>query len=77
MEDVRRKAAGFLGCKKEEIVLTRCTTEGMNWVASGLGLAAGDRVLTTNQEHPGGRACWGLPERAWLSECEYTCILAL
>ncbi len=58
MDGVRARAATFLGCKTEEIVLTNCTTEGMNWVASGLGLAAGDHVLTTDQEHPGGRVCW-------------------
>jgi selenocysteine lyase/cysteine desulfurase len=58
MDDVRSQAAAFLGCKKDELVLTRSTTDGMNWVAQGLGLAAGDRVLTTDQEHPGGRACW-------------------
>lgn len=58
MEEVRAKAAAFLGCSKAEIVLTRSTTDGMNWIAQGLGLAAGDRVLTTDQEHPGGRACW-------------------
>jgi selenocysteine lyase/cysteine desulfurase len=58
MEDVRAKAAAFVGCKTEEIVLTNCTTEGMNWVAQGLTLNAGDRVLTSDQEHPGGRVCW-------------------
>ncbi len=58
MDDVRAKAARFIGCTTEELVLTRCTTEGMNWVAQGLTFAAGDRVLTTDQEHPGGRACW-------------------
>ena len=58
MEGVRAKAAAYLGCGTEELVLTNCTTEGMNWVAQGLGLVAGDRVLTTDQEHPGGRACW-------------------
>jgi selenocysteine lyase/cysteine desulfurase len=58
MEDVRARAAMLLGCKKEELVLSNCTTEGMNWTAQGLGLAAGDRVLTTDQEHPGGRVCW-------------------
>jgi selenocysteine lyase/cysteine desulfurase len=30
----------------------------MNWVAGGLGLTAGDHVLTTDQEHPGGRVGW-------------------
>ena len=58
MEDVRVKAAAFIGCALEELVLTNCTTEGMNWVAQGLTLSAGDRVLTTDQEHPGGRVCW-------------------
>jgi len=58
MDDVRAKAATFLGCKTEEIVLTRCTTEGINWTAQGVGLLAGDRVLTTDQEHPGGRVGW-------------------
>jgi selenocysteine lyase/cysteine desulfurase len=58
MDDVRASAAGFLGCKTEELVLTRCTTDGMNTVAQGLTFARGDRVLTTDQEHPGGRHCW-------------------
>jgi selenocysteine lyase/cysteine desulfurase len=30
----------------------------MNAVALGIDLAAGDHVLTTDQEHPGGRWCW-------------------
>lgn len=58
MDAVRAQAAAFIGCKTEELVLTNCTTEGMNWVAQGLSLAAGDRVLTSDQEHPGGRVCW-------------------
>ena len=58
MEVVRGKAAALLGCKLDELVLTNCTTEGMNWVAQGLSLAAGDRILTTDQEHPGGRVGW-------------------
>jgi selenocysteine lyase/cysteine desulfurase len=58
MEDVREKAAALVGCKKDEVLVTRSTTEGMNWIAQGLGLKEGDRVLTTDQEHPGGRVCW-------------------
>jgi len=58
MDDVRATAARFLGARTEEIVVTRCTTDGMNMVAQGLTFAAGDRVLTTDQEHPGGRHCW-------------------
>ncbi len=58
MEDTRAKVAALVGCDTEELLVTRSTTEGMNWVAQGLGLTAGDRVLTTDQEHPGGRVCW-------------------
>ena len=65
MDDVRATAARFLGCKTEELVLTRCTTDGMNTVAQGLTFAAGDRVLTTDQEHPGGRHCWDYVARRY------------
>jgi selenocysteine lyase/cysteine desulfurase len=65
MDDVRAKAARLLGCKTEEMVLTTCTTAGMNWVAQGLTLTAGDHVLTTDQEHPGGRACWDYVARRY------------
>jgi len=58
MDAVRANAAAFLNCTTNEIVLTTCTTDGMNRTAQGLGLVAGDHVLTTDQEHPGGRACW-------------------
>ncbi|MFN8570886.1 MAG: aminotransferase class V-fold PLP-dependent enzyme [Gemmatimonadaceae bacterium] len=65
MEDVRANAATFLGCSTEEVVLTRSTTEGMNWVAQGLGLVSGDHVLTTDQEHPGGRSGWDYVARKY------------
>src|SRR5262249_40950248 len=58
MDGVRATAAAFLGCGKNEMLLTGSTTEGMNWVAQGLTWTAGDRVLTTDQEHPGGRIGW-------------------
>lgn len=58
MEDVRAKAADFIGCTTEELILTGCTTDGMNMVAHGIALERGDHVLTTNQEHPGGRSGW-------------------
>jgi len=58
MEEVRTRAAEFIGAERDEIALTRNTTEGMNMVASGLKLKAGDEVLTTNHEHGGGMSCW-------------------
>lgn len=57
-EAVRATAATFLGCAKEEIAITQNTTEGMNAVAQGIEWSAGDRVLTTDQEHPGGLVGW-------------------
>jgi selenocysteine lyase/cysteine desulfurase len=58
MEDVRATAARLLGCGLKELVLTSSTSDGMNIIAQGIGLTAGQRVLSTDQEHPGGRACW-------------------
>jgi selenocysteine lyase/cysteine desulfurase len=57
-EQTRAKAAKLLGCQKDEIVITRNTTEGMNTVAQGLDWQKGDRVLTTDHEHEGGSVCW-------------------
>ncbi len=56
--EVREKAAEFLGAEIDEVALTRNTTEGMDCVATGLHLQAGDEVLTTNHEHGGGMICW-------------------
>ena len=53
-EKTRTIAAKFLGCDVSEMLITNSTTSGMNAVAQGLRLKAGDRILTTNHEHGGG-----------------------
>ncbi len=58
LESVRTAAAKFIHASLEEISLTRNTTEGMNRIAGGLDLAAGDEILTSNHEHPGGIVGW-------------------
>jgi len=58
MEVVRKKAADFIGADLDEVTLTANTTSGMNMVAEALALRAGDEVLTTDQEHAGGRIGW-------------------
>lgn len=60
MEAVRAKAAEMLGATTEEIALTENTTSGMNYVAQALArhCSAGDEILTTTHEHPGGLVCW-------------------
>jgi selenocysteine lyase/cysteine desulfurase len=57
-EKTRVTAAKFLGCDLSEILITTSTTNGMNAVAQGLRLKAGDRILTSDQEHGGGLLCW-------------------
>jgi selenocysteine lyase/cysteine desulfurase len=59
-EEVRKKAATLIGADLEETALTHNTTEGLNIVAQGLPLKAGDQVLITDQEHPGHREPWRL-----------------
>ena len=59
-EEVRNKVARFVGATPEEIVLTRNTTEGMNFVANGLELEPGDEILMSDMEHPAGIHPWGL-----------------
>lgn len=57
-ERTRTIAARFLGCDIGEMLITTSTTNGMNAIAQGLRLKAGDRILTTDQEHGGGLLCW-------------------
>src|SRR5256885_15222497 len=50
---VRDKVAVALGCRPEDVAITRSTTDGINTVLSALELGRGDEVLTTDAEHPG------------------------
>ncbi len=65
MDDVRAKLAALIGCEHSELVVTNSTTDGMNLVAQGIGLSKGQRVLTTDQEHPGGSDCWAYYARRY------------
>jgi selenocysteine lyase/cysteine desulfurase len=58
LRELRDALAGFLHCDRDELALVRNATEGNNVVCNGLDLKAGDEVLLTDQEHPGGRCCW-------------------
>lgn len=60
LDDERAVLAGFLGCEASDLAFTHNCTEAMNFVANGLDLKAGDEVILTNQEHPGGYSCWRL-----------------
>ncbi len=58
-DESRRVVADFIGARrKEEIIFTRNTTEGINLVAQSLGLKRGDIVLTTDKEHNSNLIPW-------------------
>lgn len=61
-ENSRKRAATFLNARSEsEIIFTRGTTEGINLVASSLGVSAlkeGDVVLLTEMEHHSNLVPW-------------------
>ena len=61
--DLRAKLAAFVNADPDEIALTRNTTEGMSFIANGLDLKAGDEVLCSFHEHPGGLEPWKLQAR--------------
>lgn len=56
----RDPLAEFVGCKRDEIALLRNATEANSYIANGVDLKAGDEVLMTDQEHPGGEHPWNL-----------------
>ncbi len=62
-EAARRKVAGFMGAREDEIVFTRGATESINLVAQSWGastLKAGDRVLLSVLEHHSNIVPWQL-----------------
>jgi selenocysteine lyase/cysteine desulfurase len=50
---LRRAYAALLGCDTADLALSTCTSEGIAQVIGGLGLRAGDEILTSDEEHPG------------------------
>lgn len=62
-EAARRRIAGFIGGKEEELVFTRGATEAINLVAATWGvenLKAGDRILLSVLEHHSNIVPWQL-----------------
>ncbi|MFH1956391.1 MAG: aminotransferase class V-fold PLP-dependent enzyme [Patescibacteria group bacterium] len=60
-DESRKIVANFINAKrKEEIIFTRNTTEGINLVARSLGLKKGNIVLTTDKEHNSNLIPWQL-----------------
>jgi isopenicillin-N epimerase len=57
-EEARKMLADALRCSIEELVLTRNTTEGNNFVSSGLALGPGDEVVVSTDNHPSNLNAW-------------------
>ena len=60
---LRTKVANLINAKVSEIAMTDNVTNGMSYIANGITLQAGDEVLTTDQEHVGGKGGWLLKEK--------------
>lgn len=59
VDQARSTVAKWIGAsRKEEIVFTRNTTEGINLVANSVGLKNGDTVLITDKEHNSNLIPW-------------------
>ena len=51
IETVRRRLAAAFGCDPEELAITRNASEALQIAQLGVKLAAGDEVVTTNQDY--------------------------
>ena len=60
---IRTKVGKIINCDPKGIGLTDNVTNAMSYIANGIELKSGDEVLTTNQEHPGGRCSWEVREK--------------
>src|SRR5438477_4072528 len=58
--EFRDPLAAFVGCKRDDLALLRNATEANSYIANGIDMKAGDEVLMTDQEHPGGEHPWNL-----------------
>jgi isopenicillin-N epimerase len=58
--EFRDPLAAFVGCHRDELALLRNATEANSYIANGIDLKAGDEVIITDQEHPGGEHPWDL-----------------
>jgi isopenicillin-N epimerase len=60
---VREKIAAFINAETHEIALTENATSGMNLVANGLDVRAGDEIVMLDKGHIGSRSGWELKAR--------------
>jgi isopenicillin-N epimerase len=55
---VRGKLGKLVNADASELALIQNATSGLSMLANGLDLKAGDEIITTDREHPGGVSGW-------------------
>jgi selenocysteine lyase/cysteine desulfurase len=63
--EFRDPVAAFVGSNRDEFALLRNATEANSYIANGLDMKAGEEVLMTDQEHPGGEHPWNLKAKRY------------
>ncbi|HET9304525.1 MAG TPA: aminotransferase class V-fold PLP-dependent enzyme [Candidatus Sulfotelmatobacter sp.] len=63
--EFRDPLAAFIGSTRDELALLRNATEANSYIANGVDMKAGDEVLMTDQEHPGGQHPWDLKAKRY------------
>jgi len=58
IEDARESLAAFFGAKPEQLAFTPGATHSINWIAKGLRLSRGDKVLLTKIDHHANILPW-------------------
>ena len=62
---IRTKVATLINASAAEIAMTDNVTNGMSYISNGITLQQGDEVLTTDQEHTGGKGGWLVKEKRY------------
>src|SRR5882672_7025107 len=62
---MRTKVGKLINANALEIAMTDNVTNSMSYIANGLTLQPGDEILTTDQEHPGGKSGFLLKEKRY------------
>ena len=57
---LRQKLGKLVNADASELAVIQNATAGMNFLAQGRDLKAGDEIITTDREHPGGVCGWQL-----------------
>lgn len=57
-ERERTRCAAFLGCSKDELLISHGTADALGQAAVSIELKPGERILTSGAEHDSGVLCW-------------------